>query len=91
MEERDSRPTVKARTVHAGVRSTIMHHSGCTPRHASPRHSRCASCGKLPHDCRGVGPICFDSLVVRCHVDVLISLQQTKTSYFLQHAESELT
>ena len=37
--------TVRARAVHAGARSTIMHHSGCI-RHASPRHSRCASCVK---------------------------------------------
>ena len=29
--------------------------------HASPRHSRCASCVKLSHDYRGSGAIWFDS------------------------------
>ena len=29
-------------------------------RHASPRHSRCASCVKLSHDYQGAGAIWFD-------------------------------
>ena len=33
--------TVRARAVHAGARSTIMHHSGYTPRQPAPFEIRC--------------------------------------------------
>ena len=35
-EDGGVRFTTKARAVHAGARSTVMYHSGCTPRQRTP-------------------------------------------------------